>query len=239
MKRSKGAPDTPRNLTSTTLNCLETLNTNAVGIDTTQSPLASSVDANPQRLWDTPDRYIDYKKQSTKTKAPHSVEAIARGALREDLEQFLERCWDSLYLDELYETGTNVLGIYALKELASDKGPFRSLRMSVALLRNHIHFEGILSNEKRLLESGIQVRRGRQKNVEIAYDKYLEETCSVPPPDNKAQERRKCKLRDQRRYANRWLTLINGVPCCKRKPAVPGLGPGLLLVCSDWLANTV
>jgi hypothetical protein len=170
------------------------------------------------------------------------VAAIAEGFLRQDLKYFLETSWDTLYQHGLYETGTKPRGVDALDALALAKcdGALGSLRMTVALLRNFDHVADIVDNKKRLREEGRQASIGPRMAKTAAYNDYLAET-STGSLDKSLQDTQRERLKDHLRYAKRWHILISGTEYVNNwnGPAVPGLGAGLLLVCSDRLASVM
>jgi hypothetical protein len=126
--------------------------------------------------------------------------------------------------------GCNVLAEVACPEASRHLIPrelkvnddLRSLRLSVALLRNLDEYLMFHDEAERRRSRGLQTRQSNQTDKNIAYNDYLAHIYTDRAPKDLGQARK--ALTEDLRYPRRWLILINGVESSGEKSAVPGLG---------------
>jgi hypothetical protein len=189
------------------------------------------------------DTHIGIKKSHSKL----DVGGIARISLRKDLVPFIRNYWDTLYCNGLYvhidswalEPDSPIykrrLRHHLIPRELKVNDDLRSLRLSVALLRNLDEYLMFHDEAERRRSRGLQTRQSNQADKNIAYNDYLAHIYTDRAPKDLGQARK--ALTEDLRYARRWLILINGVEASGEKSAVPGLGAGLLLVCADVLVK--
>lgn len=104
---------------------------------------------------------------------------------RKDLETFLRKYWNLLYLDGLYvHTDSWTLKLYSpvyIRRLRNHRIPrdlkltdgLYSLRLTVVFLRNLDEFLAFQDEAERFRTTDLQKRQSNQTDKNVAYDEYL------------------------------------------------------------------